>query len=81
VKNERNRIFEVLYQEPGDRPGWNRGFKCPTHALTSVKFNDHPEHREDVLDVQRCLGDDSCPVCIKVCPFISGRQVQNNKKP
>ncbi len=46
--------------------------KCPTHALTLVKFKNHPEHREDVLDLQRCLGDDSCPVCIKVCPFIRG---------
>ncbi|NIM11871.1 MAG: 4Fe-4S dicluster domain-containing protein [Candidatus Aminicenantes bacterium] len=55
--------------------------KCPTHALTLVKFDDHPQHREDVLDLQHCLGDDSCPVCIKVCPFISGRQLQNNKKP
>jgi len=43
--------------------------KCPTHALTLVKFKDYPEHREDVLDLQRCLGDDSCPVCIKVCPW------------
>jgi len=46
--------------------------KCPTHALTLVKFKNHPETREDVLDLQRCLGDDSCPVCIKVCPFVSG---------
>jgi epoxyqueuosine reductase QueG len=43
--------------------------KCPAHALTLVKFKDHPERREDVLDLKRCLGDDSCPVCIEVCPW------------
>jgi len=30
--------------------------KCPTHTLTLRKFNNHPKRRDDVLNVQDCLG-------------------------
>lgn len=43
--------------------------KCPTKALTLISFDDHPPSREEVLSLQRCLGDDGCMVCIKNCPF------------
>jgi epoxyqueuosine reductase len=43
--------------------------KCPRGALTLVSFDDHPERREDVLDIQACLGDEGCMVCLVVCPW------------
>jgi epoxyqueuosine reductase len=43
--------------------------KCPKGALTLVPFDDHPERREDVLDIQACLGDEGCKVCLAVCPW------------
>jgi len=45
--------------------------RCPAQALTHVPFEDHPESREEVLDVQKCLGDYSCAVCITACPFFN----------
>ncbi len=42
---------------------------CPQQALRYVPFVDHPERREDVLDIQACQGDDSCKVCLEVCPW------------
>ena len=49
---------------------------CPTGALKWVAFEDHPERREDVLDIRACLGDDGCRVCLITCPwgnFSTGR--------
>jgi len=43
--------------------------KCPKGALTLVPFDDHPEHRAEVLDIQACLGDEGCRVCLVVCPW------------
>jgi epoxyqueuosine reductase len=43
--------------------------KCPYGALNLVNFDDHPDKREDVLDISSCKGDDGCKVCISVCPF------------
>ena len=43
---------------------------CPQKALTFVDFNDHPSCREDVLDVNICLGDNGCLVCILSCPWL-----------
>ena len=43
---------------------------CPQNALTFVAFNDHPSCREDVLDIQSCLGDNGCLVCILSCPLL-----------
>lgn len=43
--------------------------KCPTGALTLVRFEDHPKSREDVLDVGVCLGDDGCKICLVTCPW------------
>jgi len=43
--------------------------QCPQGSLTYVSFADHPERREDVLDIQTCKGDDSCRVCLEVCPW------------
>jgi epoxyqueuosine reductase QueG len=42
---------------------------CPQQALKFVPFADHPDHREDVLDIRACHGDDSCRVCLEVCPW------------
>jgi epoxyqueuosine reductase QueG len=42
---------------------------CPQGALKLVSFADHPERREDVLDIAACRGDDSCKVCLEVCPW------------
>ncbi|GAK59481.1 iron-sulfur cluster binding protein [Candidatus Vecturithrix granuli] len=42
---------------------------CPYNALRFVSFDDHPEHREDVLDIRACRGDDGCTVCLLVCPW------------
>lgn len=49
--------------------------RCPKDALTLVPFDDHPQHREDVLDIQACLGDDGCKVCLVVCPWGKQRSV------
>lgn len=46
--------------------------ECPVGALTLTSFDDHPEHREDVLDIGTCLGDNSCMVCIEACPWVKG---------
>lgn len=42
---------------------------CPQQALKYVAFADHPGRREDVLDITACKGDDSCLVCLEVCPW------------
>lgn len=44
--------------------------KCPKKSLTAFEFDDHPNSREDVLDVQTCLGDNGCMVCILKCPYL-----------
>ena len=43
--------------------------KCPQGVLTLAPFDDHPERREDVLDIGLCKGDDGCRVCLVVCPW------------
>jgi epoxyqueuosine reductase QueG len=43
--------------------------KCPQNALTLTCFEDHPKEREAVLDISLCRGDDSCTVCLVVCPY------------
>ena len=43
--------------------------KCPKESLTFCQFDDHPNSREEVLDIQTCLGDDGCMVCILKCPY------------
>jgi len=43
--------------------------KCPTGALTLRTFEDHPRSREDVLNVNVCLGDNGCDVCLVTCPW------------
>ena len=43
--------------------------ECPYDALRLVRFDDHPERREDVLDTRACRGDDGCQVCLDVCPW------------
>jgi len=47
--------------------------KCPSGSLTFVSFDDRPRHREDVLDVDKCLGDLGCKLCLEVCPW--GKQI------
>ena len=44
--------------------------RCPPGALRLVPFADHPEKREDVLDILACKGDDGCRVCLVVCPWM-----------
>lgn len=48
--------------------------RCPTEALRLVPFDDHPQQREDVLDIQACMGDDGCKVCLVVCPWGKGQR-------
>jgi len=43
---------------------------CPQNALTYVDFNDHPNRREDVLDIKTCLGDNGCLLCVLSCPWL-----------
>jgi len=51
---------------------------CPQQALTFVPFADHPGSREEVLDITACRGDDSCLVCLEVCPWLEkGRNAGN----
>jgi epoxyqueuosine reductase len=51
--------------------------KCPTGALKMSDFIDHPEKREDVLNILKCNGDEGCKICINVCPWIKGNKVFN----
>jgi epoxyqueuosine reductase QueG len=44
--------------------------RCPEGALTLIGFDDHPERREDVLDVGKCRGDYGCEVCMIECPWM-----------
>lgn len=53
--------------------------KCPRDALTFVPFDDHPESREDVLDIQACLGDKGCKVCLVVCPWVKAENVNRGR--
>jgi len=50
--------------------------KCPKGALTLVYYEDHPEYREDVLNIRACLGDDGCKVCMVVCPWVKTENTQ-----
>ncbi len=43
--------------------------KCPPRALTLATFDDHPRSREDVLNIDVCLGDNGCNVCLVACPW------------
>ncbi len=43
--------------------------RCPQDALTLISFEDHPLHRAEVLNIEACHGDDSCKVCLVVCPW------------
>ncbi|MFX1346008.1 MAG: hypothetical protein ACFFAI_12935 [Promethearchaeota archaeon] len=43
---------------------------CPQKALTFVAFKNHPSCREDILDIETCLGDNGCLVCILSCPWL-----------
>lgn len=45
---------------------------CPAGALRFVPFADHPQRREDVLDIQACRGDDGCLACLEACPWLGG---------
>ena len=44
--------------------------KCPKKSLTFCQFDDHPKSREEILDIQTCLGDNGCMVCILKCPYL-----------
>jgi epoxyqueuosine reductase len=50
--------------------------KCPHGALTLVSFDDHPRHRENVLNLEVCRGDDGCAVCLVACPWASQHETQ-----
>jgi len=43
--------------------------QCPQKALSLIDFDDHPSHREQVLDINTCTGDDGCLVCLQACPW------------
>jgi len=42
---------------------------CPKKALKNTDFIDHPESREQVLDVSKCEGERGCKVCMLSCPI------------
>lgn len=44
--------------------------QCPAGALDVVAFDDHPDCREDVLDIGLCRGDSGCMECLAVCPWV-----------
>ena len=73
-----HRLIAVLTDMPlrADQPLANRCGncslyvdKCPRDALTLVPFEDHPARREDILDIELCLGDEGG----KVCPWSHAR--------
>ena len=43
---------------------------CTKHSLTLCQFEDHPDSREEVLDLKTCLGDNGCIICILKCPYL-----------
>lgn len=43
---------------------------CPKKSLTFCQFDDHPNSREEVLNVKSCIGDNGCMVCILKCPYL-----------
>jgi epoxyqueuosine reductase len=45
--------------------------KCPYKSLTLSPFDDHPNTREEILNIQTCLGDNGCMTCILRCPYIN----------
>jgi epoxyqueuosine reductase len=51
--------------------------KCPTNALKIATLFDHPENREDILDILKCKGDQGCKICINVCPWIKEKDTIN----
>jgi ferredoxin len=53
--------------------------KCPTRALTLSAFEDHPETRQDVLDVDSCLGNGGCNICLLACPW-QRNQIPDRKR-
>lgn len=53
--------------------------KCPVRALELVQFEDHPESRQEVLDIDTCLGDKGCTVCIKKCPYFGEGFIKRRK--
>ena len=52
---------------------------CPVKALTLIRFDDHPEKREDVLNIQTCRGDYSCDICITVCPWLKRKNSRSQR--
>lgn len=50
---------------------------CPGNSLKAARFDDHPNNREDVLDISTCLGDKGCMVCILKCHFL---KMENNSE-
>jgi len=51
-------------------------WSCPKGALTLVPFDGHPDRREGVLDIQACLGDEGCKVCLVVCPWTKAEDIR-----
>lgn len=44
--------------------------KCPKQSLTYSHFEDHPNSRDEILDIKTCKGDHGCMVCILQCPYL-----------
>lgn len=60
-----------------DKPIRNQCSDCtfcidyyPKKSLSLSQFDDHPNSRQDVLDIKTCLGDNGCVVCIVKCPYL-----------
>lgn len=52
---------------------------CPKKSLSLVYFTDHPNSRQDVLNIKTCLGDNGCIVCILKCPYLKQTFTQNQQ--
>lgn len=46
---------------------------CPKKSLSLNQFDDHPDARQDILNIEICLGDNGCMVCILKCPYLDQR--------
>lgn len=49
---------------------------CPNGALTLTEFRDHPDSREEVLNVAAC--DGKCTACIRACPWLKKSATRSN---
>jgi len=42
---------------------------CPRSALKNASYKNYPKKRNEVIDIDKCLGDFGCKVCLEICPW------------